>query len=357
MVGHTHLTGQDDPVPHPRAPPYAHVGAEDAVFPDLDAVTDLHQIVELGPALDTGDPHRRPVDGGERADLHIVSDLDDADLRDLDVLPIGVPGKAKTIGSDHRIVVNRDPPANAAAFADRDAGVKRRVFADRDVAVDHDVGMKNGSCANGSAFAYRHEGAQVSRGLDARLWVHDRGRVNSGDLAHLWMKKGRGAGVGHVGVLHYHDRLEGGRSTQRRQKRRVAHDQGRGAAQEKPRPVLRVREEADRALLPSLERRHPVHLNLGIAPNLTGEAQGEVGELQDLAVGAAEGEAGAPAPVPVPAPEADLPAATDPLSTAPSRTTSCPASMVPVTWPASRTTSLRAVTFPEKAPPTSTTSA
>jgi len=48
-------------------------------------VRDLDEVVDLGAALDERDVRRRPVDRRVRADLDVVLDADDPDLRDLAV--------------------------------------------------------------------------------------------------------------------------------------------------------------------------------------------------------------------------------------------------------------------------------
>src|SRR5689334_2513415 len=54
---------------------------DDRMFPNNYIVRDLDQVVDLHAFLDPGASEARPVDGGVRADLDVVVDLHDPDLR------------------------------------------------------------------------------------------------------------------------------------------------------------------------------------------------------------------------------------------------------------------------------------
>src|SRR5207245_844080 len=52
MVGDAHLAGEHDTPADPARPGDPHLGDDDRVLADLDVVTDLHEVVDLGPAAD-----------------------------------------------------------------------------------------------------------------------------------------------------------------------------------------------------------------------------------------------------------------------------------------------------------------
>ena len=58
---------------------------DDAMAADLDIVSDLHQVVDLGALADHGVAIGAAVDGGVGPDLDIVLNDDAADLQDLAV--------------------------------------------------------------------------------------------------------------------------------------------------------------------------------------------------------------------------------------------------------------------------------
>ena len=62
-------------------------------------------------------PQRGAVDGGEGADLHVVLDHHDADLRDLLVAAVRVAREAEAVAADHRAVLHHHAVAEPAALA------------------------------------------------------------------------------------------------------------------------------------------------------------------------------------------------------------------------------------------------
>src|SRR3989442_8856044 len=62
MVGDAHLSGEHDTPADPARPGDPHLGDDDRVLADLDVVTDLHEVVDLGPAADDRLPQGGTVD-------------------------------------------------------------------------------------------------------------------------------------------------------------------------------------------------------------------------------------------------------------------------------------------------------
>src|SRR5919198_5271554 len=107
VAGDSHLPGEDDTAADPARPGDPHLGHDDRVFPDLHVVSDLHEVVDLGPAADDRQPQGRAVDGRVRADLDVVVDQHGADLRDLPVR-LAIEGVAEPVGADDGARVNHD---------------------------------------------------------------------------------------------------------------------------------------------------------------------------------------------------------------------------------------------------------
>ena len=99
-------------------------------LPMTHVVSDLHQVVDLDPFLDPGASKACPIDRRVGADLHIVIDLDDADLRHFLVSARG-HFKTEAVRADHGATVNNDAFADPGAFTNRDVGIDQGPRADR----------------------------------------------------------------------------------------------------------------------------------------------------------------------------------------------------------------------------------
>src|SRR2546423_6614363 len=116
----------------------------------LHVVADLDQIIDLCPFSDHGFAEGGAIDCRPGADLNIVLDPDDADLRDLVMLPL-VERESVTIGADDHAGMDDAPAAdpgavvdgnariNDAVVADNRAGLDRDALENRDVIPDHDL--------------------------------------------------------------------------------------------------------------------------------------------------------------------------------------------------------------------------
>src|SRR5439155_890204 len=150
MVGDAHLAGEHDTPADPARPGDPHLGDDDRVLADLDVVTDLHEVVDLGPAADDRLPQGGTVDGRVGADLDVVLDHHGADLRDLPVR-FAVEGVAEAVGADHRARVDHDALAEPHPGADGHARVHDRRLADLGARPDErqrtdpDVGPDDGA--------------------------------------------------------------------------------------------------------------------------------------------------------------------------------------------------------------------
>src|SRR5215471_6983443 len=108
-------------------------------------MSDLHQVVDFGSALDHGSTKSRPVHCGISADFDIIFDHHDADLRNLDTLdsPTGI---AKTVAADHHTGMQNHAAAQLTTFANDHSRVQPAVGADRRIRThkgpwEYDCGM------------------------------------------------------------------------------------------------------------------------------------------------------------------------------------------------------------------------
>lgn len=84
-------------------------------------MADLYQIIDLDPLLNPSATNGGTVNGGIGPDLHVVVDLDDPYLRDLEVI-LRRMGKTESIGANDDTGMDDHPPANAAARIHNHAG-------------------------------------------------------------------------------------------------------------------------------------------------------------------------------------------------------------------------------------------
>src|ERR1041385_1618178 len=86
MIGDPDLSGDDGVLLNDDAARYACLRRNHNVLADGDVVADVHHVVHLHATPDHRRIQRAPIDGGIRADLDVVSDLQAPDLRKLFVI-------------------------------------------------------------------------------------------------------------------------------------------------------------------------------------------------------------------------------------------------------------------------------
>jgi len=167
MAHNARLAADDDAPADAGAPRDAYLCHDYRVLAHYYIMGDLHEIVYFDAFLNPGPAQSRPVDGGIGADLHVVVDLDDADLEYLTVFLPG-DGKSEPVAADHDPGMEDDAPAYKAALIDRDVGIKYRIRAYGCIVPDHDTGMENGPGV------YSGPGAYIDLGVDRRFRIHFR---------------------------------------------------------------------------------------------------------------------------------------------------------------------------------------
>ena len=100
MSIHAGLSGHDDVVADLGAAGDADLRAEEIVLADLDIMSQMAKVIDLGAAADDGVIHRTVVDGGAGADLDVVSDDSTAELANVMVVACLVSGEAEALTAD-----------------------------------------------------------------------------------------------------------------------------------------------------------------------------------------------------------------------------------------------------------------
>src|SRR5207253_1870602 len=105
---------------------------------DADVVSDLHEVVDLRSLADHRLAERGAVDGRAGADLDVVFNAHDSDLRDLLVTSF-VLRESVAVAADHDAAVHDAALPDLRSVVDRDIRIKDRAVADRRVRLDGDV--------------------------------------------------------------------------------------------------------------------------------------------------------------------------------------------------------------------------
>ena len=113
-----------------------------------DAVTDLHQIVDLGAAPDASFLHAGAIDAGVGLDFDIIFNDDRLGLHDLVPVRGVIFGEAEAVGADDCAILQQHAVAQSAAFAHYGVCVGEEVVANLDVAIDHHVRQQHRIASN-----------------------------------------------------------------------------------------------------------------------------------------------------------------------------------------------------------------
>lgn len=111
MAIHAGLSGHDDVVADFGAAGDADLRAEEIVLADLDIMSQVTKVIDLGAAADDGVIHRTVVDGGAGTDLDVISDDSAAQLADVMVVTLFISGKAEALTANDGMCTKDDTVA------------------------------------------------------------------------------------------------------------------------------------------------------------------------------------------------------------------------------------------------------
>ena len=147
MIDDSNLPGESYILAQLRAARDTSLRRDHRILPNLNVMRDLHQIVDFRAAANHRAAQRRAVDGGVGADLHIVLDDDDADLRDFDSR-CAPPRVTETIAADNDPGMENDPLSDAATLAHHHIGMKHGSHTDAHILTQIDTGEKHRALAD-----------------------------------------------------------------------------------------------------------------------------------------------------------------------------------------------------------------
>src|SRR5581483_1640145 len=129
VIDHAGLSGEYHVVAYARAAGDARLRSDDRTLADNDVACDLHEIIDLRASSNNRLAERRAIDRAVGADFHVIANLDNTDLRDLDA-DLTRAGESKAVGADDYTCVKNDPVANAALLTHRHVWVHHAGSAD-----------------------------------------------------------------------------------------------------------------------------------------------------------------------------------------------------------------------------------
>src|SRR5262249_39443236 len=154
----------------------AHLADQQIVSADPAVVSDLHEIIDLRSFADPRGLERAAVDGRAGADLHVVADLDVAELWHLDMSAI-LKAVAKTIRANHRVGMHDHAVAKDRAVVEHDVGMQDYIIAEAAEPADGNAMIDSAACAHQCSFPDGRERvdtrqrAKGSGGMNERLRV------------------------------------------------------------------------------------------------------------------------------------------------------------------------------------------
>src|SRR5688572_25537447 len=137
MTGDADLTRKHDATTDAGASGNADLRGDQRVLANLNAVRNLHEVVDLRAGAYAGLPDRRAIDRRIRPDLDVVFDHDGRALGDLAMRAVPAGDEPETVAADDGAVLHDHTLADRAALAHRYARVKNTVVADRCAGTEH----------------------------------------------------------------------------------------------------------------------------------------------------------------------------------------------------------------------------
>jgi hypothetical protein len=189
MPRHTHLASEHAPIPDVRRAGDPDLCHQQAALPDAHVVSDLHEVVDLGPRTDHGVVDAASVDRRVRTDLHVILDHAASDVRNLVVPPVA-KNVAESIGAKSHAGMHDHAPTDLRAAVRHDAGIQVRVIADANtlrhvtMRFDHDAVTERRTIAKHDVRAHADAGAEPNAAAKLRR------RVHAGDARPLAMESG-----------------------------------------------------------------------------------------------------------------------------------------------------------------------
>src|SRR4051812_19365699 len=126
MAGETTLAGDGDVIAKLRRAGDADLRNKQAMFSDFHIVPDLDEVINLSPLTYHRFTKRGPIDRSSRADLDVVFNSNNSNLRDL-VMFAAMSREAVTVGAEDNPAMNDAAVANPRAVVNDDIRINDAV--------------------------------------------------------------------------------------------------------------------------------------------------------------------------------------------------------------------------------------
>src|SRR5690348_1108477 len=180
VVPDAHLPANHGAILHGDAAGEAGLGGDDHIFSDADIVAHVHQIIQLRAPADDGQVQSSAIHGGISADLHVVADLQAANLRKLFVAAGGgVAHVAEAVAAQHRAAVHENTVAQTHPGIDCHMGSDIALPAHADLGTNYAAGANAGAVADYGLLANDHAWLNSHMSTQPGGIFDDGGGVNS----------------------------------------------------------------------------------------------------------------------------------------------------------------------------------
>ena len=129
MIGDADLAADHGALAYRAAAGDSRLRGDYGVLADLDVVSYLHEVVDFYAGGDLSGFERAAIDGGVRADFHVVGNFDSADLREFPVAAFA-EDVAEAVAADDGAGMNFDAIAESRTGVERDARMQDAIRAD-----------------------------------------------------------------------------------------------------------------------------------------------------------------------------------------------------------------------------------
>jgi hypothetical protein len=270
VAGDADLSGQDHVFTDRSRPSKPNLGTKQRIGAHRRPMAHLDQVVDLRPGLNASLANRRAVDARVGLNLDGILKHRHAGLDNLVPAPVRLPGKAKTIRTNNRSVLQNDIIAKLAVLTDNGVSMGKEIIAGIYVGIEHDMGKDRGVVADRDVVANDCIGPDMGIRSDAGRGRDGGGGMNARRIIRGPVEELNGKGEGQVRVVHAK------RSSAHLREVRLNQD-GRGLGSPCQRGVFRVGDESEVARLSSFNASYAGDFGRGIADESSVQIFGQLG--------------------------------------------------------------------------------
>ncbi len=261
---HTDDPGNDAVVADPRGAGDPGAAPYRGVFADPAVVSDMDEVIQLGPVGDQGILEGAPIDRGVGPDFHIIAESHASQMRDVHPT-FAVLRETKTLAADDRAGVYQYPLPDLGPRAQGDPRDQPTVLVDP-ASGTHDAARSHKDpWPDPGAFFHHDHGADPGGRIDMGVVGHDHAGMDTPGHGGFRVQESHRPGVGEVRIR-----------TDQNRNRAESHvlflqDHRRGVGYAQIGPILAVPEETQTGVIGPLQGVDPLHTPLTVPAQLDTE--------------------------------------------------------------------------------------